>query len=47
MSNKELLKFVIISVILVTLMRGSGVMMYGEIRYSSVFGVKGFWTLKQ
>ena len=41
-NNQELLKLVIRSFILLTLMFDSGVIWLGEIRYQSPLGVKGF-----
>ena len=40
-NNHELLEFVIISFLLVTLMFDSGVILVGEIKYWSLLGVKG------
>ena len=40
-NNQELLEFVIISFLLVTLMFDSGVILVGEIKYWSLLGVKG------
>ena len=40
-NNQELLEFVIISFLLVTLMFDSGLILWGEIKYWSLSGVKG------
>ena len=40
-NNQELLEFVIVSFLLVTLMFDSGVILWGEIRCQSLLGVKG------
>ena len=40
-SNQELLKFTIISFILMTLTFDSGVILLGEIRYLSLIGING------
>ena len=40
-NNQELLEFVIISFLLVTLMFDSGVILVGEIKYWLLLGVKG------
>ena len=40
-NNQEVLQFIIISCILITLMFDSGVMLKGEIRCKSLSGIKG------
>ena len=40
-NNQELIEFVIVSFLLVTLMFDSGVILWGEIRCQSLLGVKG------
>ena len=44
-NNQELLGFVIISLILMTLMCDSGVIQLGEIRCASLSGVKGLISI--